>query len=45
MTYGNGLEPGYLSPGDCHLADLIDVVREKTDPADYPHASGPSRVC
>ena len=36
----NGLEPGYLSPGDCRLADLIDVVSEKTDLASYPHASG-----
>jgi ectoine hydroxylase-related dioxygenase (phytanoyl-CoA dioxygenase family) len=40
MTNGNGLEAGYLSPGDCRLADLIDVVSEKTDPAGYPHASG-----
>jgi ectoine hydroxylase-related dioxygenase (phytanoyl-CoA dioxygenase family) len=40
MTNGNGLEPGYLSPSDGRLADLIDVVSEKTDPADYPHASG-----
>jgi ectoine hydroxylase-related dioxygenase (phytanoyl-CoA dioxygenase family) len=40
MTNGSGLEPGYLSPGDCRLADLIDVVSQSTDPADYPHTSG-----
>src|ERR1700751_1475148 len=30
--------PGYLSADDCRLADLIDLVNRKTDPADYPHA-------
>jgi ectoine hydroxylase-related dioxygenase (phytanoyl-CoA dioxygenase family) len=31
--------PGYLSADDCRLADLIDLVNRKTDPADYPYAS------
>ena len=31
--------PGYLSAEDCRLADLIDLVSQKTDPADYPYAS------
>jgi len=31
--------PGYLSADDCRLADLIDLVSQKTDPADYPYAS------
>ena len=31
--------PGYLSADDCRLADLIDLVSQKTDLADYPHAS------
>jgi ectoine hydroxylase-related dioxygenase (phytanoyl-CoA dioxygenase family) len=30
---------GYLSAADCRLADLIDLVSQKTDLADYPHAS------
>ena len=30
---------GYLSAEDCRLADLIDLVSQKTDLADYPHAS------
>jgi ectoine hydroxylase-related dioxygenase (phytanoyl-CoA dioxygenase family) len=30
--------PGYLSADDCRLADLIDLVSRKTDPADYPYA-------
>ena len=30
--------PGYLSADDCHLADLIDLVSQKTDLADYPYA-------
>ncbi len=29
----------YLSADDCSLADLIDLVNQKTDLADYPHAS------
>jgi ectoine hydroxylase-related dioxygenase (phytanoyl-CoA dioxygenase family) len=29
----------YLSADDCRLADLIDLVSQKTDLADYPHAS------
>ena len=31
--------PGYLSADDCRLADLIDLVSQKTDLADYPYAS------
>ena len=31
--------PGYLSAEDCRLADLIDLVSQKTDLPDYPHAS------
>ena len=30
---------GYLSAEDCRLADLIDLVSQKTDLADYPYAS------
>ena len=30
--------PVYLSAGDCRLADLIDLVSQKTDLADYPCA-------
>lgn len=30
---------GYLSADDCRLADLIDLVNQKTDLADYPNAS------
>ena len=37
MTNGDPL--GYLAARDCRLADLIEVVGEKTDMADYPHAS------
>jgi ectoine hydroxylase-related dioxygenase (phytanoyl-CoA dioxygenase family) len=40
VTSNGGLGPGYLTTGDCRLADLIDVVSQKTDPGDYPHASG-----
>jgi hypothetical protein len=32
-------EPCYLSADDCRLADLIDLVSEKADLADYPYAS------
>jgi ectoine hydroxylase-related dioxygenase (phytanoyl-CoA dioxygenase family) len=35
----NGPPPGYLAADDCRLADLIDVVSDKTDLAEYPHAS------
>ena len=35
--------PGYLSGDDCRLDDLIEVVREETDPADYPHAGAVER--
>ena len=37
----NGARPawGYLSEDDCRLADLIDLVSEKTDAAHYPYAS------
>jgi ectoine hydroxylase-related dioxygenase (phytanoyl-CoA dioxygenase family) len=31
--------PGYLAEDDCRLGDLIDLVGEKTELADYPHAS------
>ena len=31
--------PGYLSAHDCRLADLIDLVSQKTDLADYPYAA------
>ncbi len=31
--------PGYLSADDCRLADLIDLVSQKTDLADYPYAA------
>ena len=31
--------PGYLSADDCRLADLIDLVSQKTDLADYPFAA------
>jgi ectoine hydroxylase-related dioxygenase (phytanoyl-CoA dioxygenase family) len=40
MTNGPGPAPGYLTEDDCRLADLIDLVSDKTDLADYPHASG-----
>jgi ectoine hydroxylase-related dioxygenase (phytanoyl-CoA dioxygenase family) len=43
MTKGVRLAPGYLAEGDCRLADLIDVVGEKTDLADYPHADAVER--
>ena len=32
-------EHSYLSADDCRLADLIDLVNQKTDLADYPYAS------
>jgi ectoine hydroxylase-related dioxygenase (phytanoyl-CoA dioxygenase family) len=32
-------EHGYLTADDCRLADLIDLVNQKTDLADYPYAS------
>jgi hypothetical protein len=37
----NGADPAwsYLSEDDCRLADLIDLVSEKTDAAHYPYAS------
>lgn len=31
--------PGYLSADDCRLADLIDLVSQKTDLAEYPYAA------
>jgi len=31
--------PGYLSADDCRLADLVDLVSQKTDLADYPYAA------
>jgi len=31
--------PGYLSADDCRLADLIDLVSQKTDLTDYPYAA------
>jgi hypothetical protein len=39
MTNGAGPASGYPSEDDCRLADLIDLVSEKTDVADYPCAS------
>lgn len=39
MTNGVRPVPGYLAEDDCRLADLIEVVSEKTDLANYPHAS------
>jgi ectoine hydroxylase-related dioxygenase (phytanoyl-CoA dioxygenase family) len=30
--------PGYLSADDCRLADLLDLVNQKTDLAGYPYA-------
>jgi ectoine hydroxylase-related dioxygenase (phytanoyl-CoA dioxygenase family) len=43
MTKGVRLAPGYLAEDDCRLADLIEVVREQTDLADYPHADAVER--
>jgi ectoine hydroxylase-related dioxygenase (phytanoyl-CoA dioxygenase family) len=43
MTEGVRLAPGYLAEDDCRLADLIEVLREQTDPADYPHAGAVER--
>jgi ectoine hydroxylase-related dioxygenase (phytanoyl-CoA dioxygenase family) len=43
MTKGVRPVPGYLAEDDCRLADLIEVVREQTDPADYPHADAVER--
>jgi ectoine hydroxylase-related dioxygenase (phytanoyl-CoA dioxygenase family) len=43
MTKGVRPAPGYLAEDDCRLADLIDVVGEKTDLADYPHADAVER--
>ena len=43
MTRGVRLAPGYLAEDDCRLADFIDVVGEKTDLADYPHADAIER--
>src|SRR5215831_15392809 len=43
MTKGVRLAPGYLAEDDCRLADLIDVVGEQTDLADYPHAYAAER--
>jgi ectoine hydroxylase-related dioxygenase (phytanoyl-CoA dioxygenase family) len=39
MANGVRPVPGYLAEDDCRLADLIEVVSEKTELADYPHAS------
>ena len=39
MTKGARPVPGYLAEDDCRLADLIEVVGEKTDVGGYPHAS------
>ena len=30
---------GRLRAADCRLEDLVDVLAERTDPADYPHAA------
>lgn len=31
---------GTLHAGDCRLADLLEILQDTTDLADYPHASG-----
>ena len=43
MTEGVRPVPGHLAEDDCRLADLIEVVREPTDPAHYPHADAVER--
>src|SRR5262249_24405048 len=43
MTKGVRPAPGYLAEDDCRLADLIEVAREQTDLADYPHAGAVER--
>jgi ectoine hydroxylase-related dioxygenase (phytanoyl-CoA dioxygenase family) len=43
MTKGARPAPGYLAEDDCRLADLIEVLREQTDLADYPHADAVER--
>ena len=43
MTNDVRLAPGYLAEDDCRLDDLIEVVREQTDLADYPHADAVER--
>jgi ectoine hydroxylase-related dioxygenase (phytanoyl-CoA dioxygenase family) len=43
MTKDAGLAPGYLAEDDCRLGDLIEVVREQTDLADYSHADAVER--
>ena len=35
----NSAPSAFLAASDCRLADLIDVVSDKTDLAEYPHAS------
>jgi len=44
MTKGVRPAPGHLAEDDCRLADLIEVLREQTDLADYPHADAVERV-
>jgi ectoine hydroxylase-related dioxygenase (phytanoyl-CoA dioxygenase family) len=39
MADGAHPVPVYLAEDDCRLADLVEWVSEKTDVADYPHAS------
>jgi ectoine hydroxylase-related dioxygenase (phytanoyl-CoA dioxygenase family) len=39
MQMTTGAAAGYLSADDCRLADLIDLVSQKTDLAGYPYAS------
>ncbi len=43
MTYDAA--PGYLSADDCRLADLIDLVSQKTDLADTRTPLRSSRTC
>jgi len=43
MTKGVRPAPGHLAEDDCRLADLIEVLREQTDLADYPHADAVER--
>ena len=38
MQMTSDAAPGYLSADDCRLADLIDLVNLRTDPAGYPYA-------
>jgi ectoine hydroxylase-related dioxygenase (phytanoyl-CoA dioxygenase family) len=43
MTKDARRAPGYLAEDECRLGDLIEVVREQADLADYPHADAVER--